>query len=122
MTNPDDCDGLASFYSVLRPDSLLDATTLLGQWRTPSLRDVALTAPYMHTGAYETLEDVVAHYNNGGAAGRGNFVGTRDPRIAPLKLSTAEVSDLVAFLRTLNGARLPEAVIATPTLPAPSPF
>ncbi|HMF42040.1 MAG TPA: cytochrome c peroxidase [Polyangia bacterium] len=37
-----------------------------GAWRTPSLRDVANTAPYMHDGYYKTLEDVVWHYNNGG--------------------------------------------------------
>lgn len=38
-----------------------------GAWRTPSLRDVAITAPYMHDGYYQTLEDVVWHYNNGGS-------------------------------------------------------
>ena len=42
--------------------------SLKGAWRTPSLRDVAITAPYMHDGYYRTLEDVVWHYNNGGTA------------------------------------------------------
>ena len=39
---------------------------LKGAWRTPSLRNVALTAPYMHDGSLATLEDVVWHYNTGG--------------------------------------------------------
>ena len=48
--------------------------TLKGAWRTPSLRDVAITAPYMHDGLYKTLEDVLWHYNVGGSAsGAGQF-------------------------------------------------
>src|SRR5262249_36114399 len=49
-----------------------------GAWRTPSLRDVALTAPYMHDGYYKTLEDVVWHYNNGGTASGTNLFPTDD--------------------------------------------
>ncbi|MFL5305703.1 MAG: cytochrome-c peroxidase [Polyangia bacterium] len=44
---------------------------LKGAWRTASLRDVAITAPYMHDGTYQTLEDVVQHYNRGGVPGAG---------------------------------------------------
>jgi cytochrome c peroxidase len=85
-----------------------------GAWRTPSLRNVALTAPYMHDGRYATLEDVVAHYNRGGDP---DAVGTRDVRIKPLLLTDDEQTDLVAFLRTLTGRPLPTAVSTAPTLP-----
>ena len=42
-----------------------------GSWRTPSLRDVAVTGPYMHNGVYRTLEEVVRHYDEGGQTGDG---------------------------------------------------
>jgi len=75
---------------------------LKGAWRTPSLRNVALTAPYMHDGLYGTLADVVAHYNRGGDAGA---IGTRAVDVKPLGLTDGEQADLVAFLETLTGAR-----------------
>ena len=56
--NPQD-DSRAAYLNVDR-DSIPK-----GSWRTPSLRDVALTAPYMHDGSYATLEAVVDHYNDG---------------------------------------------------------
>jgi cytochrome c peroxidase len=122
MSNRDACDGRIKFYSALETGGVFNGASLIGKWRTPSLRDVEMTAPYMHTGAYETLEAVIAHYNSGGSSGRGSIVGTQEARIAPLELSKDDVIDLVEFLGTLNGARLPEAVTATPTLPALSPF
>jgi cytochrome c peroxidase len=88
---------------------------LKGAWRTPSLRNVALTAPYMHDGLYVTLEEVVAHYARGGDAGA---VGTRAVDIKPLALHPNEESALVAFLRTLTGAPLPPEVAGAPMLPA----
>jgi hypothetical protein len=71
-----------------------------GQFKTPSLRNVAKTAPYMHDGAYRTLWDVVNHYNFGGAAGA--YAGVKDPAVAPLLLTDAELADLVEFLRALD--------------------
>jgi cytochrome c peroxidase len=71
-----------------------------GAWRTPSLRDVALTAPYMHDGVYRTLDEVVWHYNEGGFAPVG---GDKAPELNPLLLSDRDRSDLVAFLQTLTG-------------------
>jgi cytochrome c peroxidase len=97
-----------------------------GAWRTPSLRDVALTAPYMHDGYYRTLEDVVWHYNNGGTASGTNPYPAADTvvtdladagippcaqtgrptgraaQIKPLGLTEEEITDLVEFLKTLN--------------------
>lgn len=80
-----------------------------GAWRTPSLRDVALTAPYMHDGAFRTLEEVIWHYNDGGRASRPYAVGTPSARLKPLGLSAGEVADLVDFLRSLTGAALSQA-------------
>jgi cytochrome c peroxidase len=85
-----------------------------GAWRTPSLRNVALTGPYMHDGRYATLEEVVEHYDRGGDP---DAVGVRDVRIKPLRLTAAERADLVAFLKTLTGPPLPASVATPPTLP-----
>jgi cytochrome c peroxidase len=89
---------------------------LKGAWRTPSLRNVALTAPYMHDGMYATLEDVVWHYNTGGRAATGERVGTPAVQLKPIGLSAAEVADLVAFLGTLTGAPL-DPNLTTPPAP-----
>ncbi len=86
-----------------------------GAWRTPSLRDVALTAPYMHNGSIATLEDVVEHYDRGGATS--NAVGYATPQLRPLFLSAQDKSDLVAFLKTLNGEALPVELRTAPVLP-----
>jgi len=75
-----------------------------GAWRTPSLRNVAMTAPYMHDGALATLEDVVWHYNTGGRAATGERVGVPAAQLKPIGLSAAESADLVAFLESLTGA------------------
>ncbi|MBW2421034.1 MAG: SCO family protein [Deltaproteobacteria bacterium] len=68
------------------------------KYKTPSLRNVALTRPYMHDGSLGTLRDVVEFYRAGGVPNE-----TLDPLIAPLDLNPQEVSDLVAFLEALTG-------------------
>jgi cytochrome c peroxidase len=70
-----------------------------GRFRVPTLRNVALTAPYMHDGSIATLSAVIEHYN---AGARQRFV---DPRIRPLQLLAAEKSDLLAFLDSLTDTR-----------------
>lgn len=69
-----------------------------GAFKTPTLRDIEHTAPYMHDGSLKTLEEVVEHYNRG---------GIKNPylngRIKPLNLSDRDKSDLVAFLKALSG-------------------
>ena len=82
---------------------------LKGAFKTPSLRDIALTAPYMHNGAYRTLEDVVDHYSRGGDNSE-----NLDPNIKPLNLADQEKKDLVEFLRSLTGKQDP---ITLPKLP-----
>jgi len=75
--------------------------TVRGAFRTPNLRGVAETAPYMHSGQLATLEDVVAFYNAGGGT---PVTGTKDSAMVPLNLTAGESADLVAFLRMLSGA------------------
>jgi len=71
-------------------------------FRTPSLRNVALTAPYMHNGAYPTLESVVDFYNRGGGAGIGIRLDNQTLPPDPLHLSAGEQRDLVSFMKALT--------------------
>ena len=70
----------------------------LGAFKTPTLREVARTAPYMHDGSLATLEAVVEFYDGGGEANP-----HLDRRIRPLNLTEEEKSALVAFLKALSG-------------------
>jgi len=94
---------------------------LKGAWRTPSLRNVALTAPYMHDGRYATLEDVIWHYNTGGRSAGPEQIGTPAAEIKPLLLTDGEQADLVAFLETLTGSALPSGLTTAPALPVGGP-
>jgi cytochrome c peroxidase len=71
-------------------------------FKTPSLRNVELTAPYMHNGVYRTLEDVVDFYDRGGGAGIGIALPNQTLSPEPLRLSAREKRDLIAFMRTLT--------------------
>ena len=68
-----------------------------GRFRTPGLRNVALTAPYMHDGRFATLEEVVQHYDSGG-----HYAENRSANIRPLGLDDRQRTALVAFLHTLT--------------------
>jgi cytochrome c peroxidase len=69
-----------------------------GAFKTPTIRNVAATAPYMHDGSQETLEEVVAWYDKGGHPNP-----HLSDKVKPLKLSANEKADLVAFMRALTG-------------------
>lgn len=71
-----------------------------GRFKTPTLRAVALSPPYMHDGSIATLEEVVKFYNRGG--NRNPFL---DPALKPLELTSEEEQSLVAFLRALSERR-----------------
>lgn len=82
-----------------------------GAMKTPTLREIARTAPYMHNGSLKTLEEVVAHYVKGG-----NNNPAQDEEIFPLKLSPEEQADLVTFMKEgLASASYP--MIEAPELP-----
>ncbi len=76
------------------------------RYKTPSLRNIALTAPYMHNGSLTTLAEVIHFYNQGGIANEG-----LDPLIQPLQLSEQEQTDLLAFLMSLTGSNV-EAIVS----------
>lgn len=73
----------------------------IGAFKTQQIRNIGITAPYMHDGSLQTLWDVVDHYNKGGEVNA--FI---DGGIEPLNLSEDEVSQLVAFMFTLTDYRL----------------
>jgi cytochrome c peroxidase len=82
----------------------------LGAFKTPTIRDIEKTAPYMHDGSLKTLEEVVEHYNKG---------GTPNPRLDKdmprLNLTDQEKADVVAFMKALTGK---DSTVALPVLPA----
>lgn len=115
----------AGVFSDMADDSHLVALTEqdidVGAFKTPSLRNVEKTAPYMHDGVYVTMWDVVAHYNFGG--GTGTYSGTKESAVSPLLLDDREMDDLVEFLRSLSDGPplatdlFPEGLVAPPVLP-----
>jgi cytochrome c peroxidase len=75
----------------------------LGGFKTPTLRNVAATAPYMHDGSLVTLKEVVEHYNNGGVTDPNDHVNDfLSGGIRPLELSDEEIDALVAFMEALT--------------------
>ena len=75
---------------------------LKNAYKTPGLRNVAKTAPYMHNGVYDTLEEVVDFYNKGGGAGLGLPVDNQTLPFDKLSLTQQEMDDIVAFMKTLT--------------------
>lgn len=82
-------------------------------FKTPTLRSIAQTAPYMHTGNFATLEEVIRHYDAGGAP-YGTFEGAKDELLRPLSLEAVDREALVAFLRALDGEALPAELLEAP--------
>jgi cytochrome c peroxidase len=80
-----------------------------GAFKTPTIRDIARTAPYMHDGGEKSLEQVVEYYNKGG-----NKNPALDREMKPLNLTDAEKADLVEFMKALTGQVV---AVALPTLP-----
>ncbi|WP_277015788.1 cytochrome-c peroxidase [Flavobacterium lindanitolerans] len=78
---------------------------LKGAFKTPTLRNVAVTAPYMHNGAYATLEEVVEFYDLGGGTGLGLSIENQTLPTDKLNLTAAEKKALVAFMKTLTDKR-----------------
>lgn len=73
----------------------------VGKFKTPSLRNIALTAPYMHDGSVRTLEELMEHYNKGGMP---NI--NRDTLMRPLSLTEQEKADMINFLHTLTDEQM----------------
>lgn len=71
-------------------------------FKVPTLRNVAITAPYMHNGSFDTLAQVIEFYSGGGGPGVGMELANLDDKIRPFTLSGQEESDLIAFLHALT--------------------
>ena len=90
-------NGLYPFYADSgRARITLDPADA-GRFKVPSLRNVALTAPYMHDGGLGSLEEVIDHYARGGIGHR-----NQSPLVSGFSLSEAEKADLIAFLESLT--------------------
>ncbi|MDH5361378.1 MAG: c-type cytochrome, partial [Gammaproteobacteria bacterium] len=83
-----------------------------GKFKVPTLRNIALTAPYMHNGVFASLEDVVAFYNSRDTDTRWEAAEVKDnvnsEELGDLGLSEEEMQDLVAFLQTLSDGYSPD--------------
>ncbi len=75
------------------------------KYKTPSLRNINLTAPYMHNGSLATLEQVLRFYNQGGFSNE-----TQDPLIKPLNLTEQEINHLISFLKSLTGNNVQQLI------------
>ena len=80
-----------------------------GAFKTPGLRHISRSAPYMHDGSEATLEDVIEFYDRGGDVEK-----NRSAFITPLELSSQEKKDLVEFLKALEGEPI---IVSIPPLP-----
>ena len=85
----------AGLYNITKKE------TDLGKFKTPGLRNIAVTAPYMHNGMFKTLEEVVEYYNNPGKF-LNNPINIDDALKQPLGLTDKEKKDIIAFLKTLT--------------------
>ena len=108
-------NGLDSEFADAGRFAVTGKETDRGKFRVPSLRNIAVTAPYMHDGRFATLEAVIAHYNSGIRPS-----ATLDPNLSKhpklgLNLSGADQEALVAFLRTLTDQRFLQSQTQTKT-------
>jgi len=103
-----------------------------GAFKTPSLRNIALTAPYMHNGAFDTLEDVIKFYAKGGGRAEPKPQEGIDDKVGKFDITDQEIADLTAFLKSLTDTSLqpdppasvpsglPVVAVKTKAVPAPA--
>lgn len=89
---------------------------VFGAYKTPTLRNVARTAPYMHDGRFETLEEVLRFYSE---LPGGPPTGHREETMLPANFTNGEIRDLVAFLESLTGAAPDPKLLRPPDSPVP---
>lgn len=121
--NEDLCGGIASDQDPGRAEipSLRSSCSDLGRFRTPTLRNVELSAPYMHNGAFASLDSVLQHYWNLGRGSAEAPIGTLDKRVSSILLTDFggqpdDMINLTAFLQGLSGTQIgsPDGGVAPP--------
>jgi hypothetical protein len=104
FTNTIDLNTPRGFYALalgaLPADAALPATIAL--FKTPTVRDLVSSEPYLHTGRMNTIEEVIAFYQNFSAQARAGQVRNADPQLGGISLDQSAVAPLAAFLRALN--------------------
>ena len=104
-------------WGAMQIEHLVQSGEQLGQFKTPSLRNLLSTPPYMHAGHFEDLEGVILHYAGLKAPVE---VGHREETLLPFEDSTGQrFKDLLAFLEALEGEPLDEALSQSPSSPFP---
>ena len=107
FANPDRPEAQASLRLLLIgddkpvPDEVLLPRTL-ALFKTPGLRGLAFSAPYLHNGSKDTLEDVIRFYRKTSAQARAGTLRNADPALAGIFLTEEDIAPLAAFLRALN--------------------
>jgi cytochrome c peroxidase len=107
-------DGRESARGIIT-DALVNSPEHWGRFKTPSLRNVSKTPPYMHAGQFETLEQVVRFYST--LEGAVQLDHHQETVLEPLNLTEEEIRDLVAFLNALHGIGPPEELMGPPRRP-----
>jgi cytochrome c peroxidase len=82
--------------------SIINRNFLKHSFKTPTLRNIALTAPYMHNGVFDSLEQVIEFYNNGGGKGLHIDLDNQTLPFEKLNLDAAEQRSIISFLKTLT--------------------
>lgn len=92
--------------TVIDPDlgwyNIIGVESYKHAFKTPTVRNIDRTAPYMHNGLYDSLEQVMDFYNNGGGAGMGLKIGNQTLSEDSLHLTKKEMHEVIAFMRSLN--------------------
>jgi cytochrome c peroxidase len=99
-------NGLDNIFSDKGQGEVTKKTADDGKFKVTTLRNIALTAPYMHDGRFKTLEQVVKHYNGGVIFGSPNLDKDMDHFLGGLDFTEQDEKDLVAFLKTLTDSTL----------------
>lgn len=107
----DDPDGA---WATVVGNTKVDPETW-GAFKTPSLRGVGLTPPYMHAGQFASLEEVIQFYST--LEGAVQLDHHQEAVLTPLDLTESEITDLASFLRSLSGRPIPESLLYPPSGP-----
>ena len=102
FTNTPDPDTPQRFYRLSLDTTASALPYTIGLFKTPTVRDISSSEPYLHTGRMDTIEDVINFYENISVLARASQVRNGDPRLSGILLDTNAVVLLAAFLRSLN--------------------